>query len=77
MRKKYPYLQDSFYEGANSAKQRRNFLSRLDETINQKQYVKITLLNWSEQPLKEIQGAITTGTLTKDGSSSVRRTCQL
>lgn len=77
MRKKYPYLQDSFYEDANSAATRRNFLSKLDETINQKQYVKITLLNWKEQPIKEIQGALTGGTLTKDGSSSVRRTCQL
>lgn len=77
MRKKYPYLQDSFYEDANSATTRRNFLSKLDETINQKQYVKITLLNWHEQPLKEIQGALTGGTLTKDGSSSVRRSCQL
>ena len=77
MRKKYPYLQDSFYEDANSAVSRRNFLSKLDETVNQKQYVKITLLNWHEQPIKEIQGALTGGTLTKDGSSSVRRSCQL
>jgi hypothetical protein len=77
MRKKYPYLQDSYYEDANSATQRRKFLQTIDNFINQKQYVKITLLNWSEQPLKEIQGELTSGTLTKDGSSSVRRTCSL
>lgn len=77
MRKSYPYLQDSFYEDANGARQRRNFLKSIDSFVNQKQYVKLTLLNWSEEPLKEIQGVITSGTLTKDGSSSVRRTCSL
>ncbi len=41
----------------------------------QKQYVRITLLSWDENPLKEIQGELTSGTITKDGSSAVRRTC--
>lgn len=77
MRKKYPYLQNAYYENVNAGTQRRSFLSKIDDIINQKQYVKITLLNWHEQPIKEIQGTLTSGTLTKDGSSSVRRTCQL
>ena len=76
MRKKYPYLQDSYYEDINNAKQRRNFLATIDDFVNQKQYIRITLLNWEEEPLKEIQGELTSGSISKDGSSSVRRTCQ-
>jgi uncharacterized coiled-coil DUF342 family protein len=77
MRKDYAYLQDSYYEDANSQRQRRNFLSTIDSFVNQKLYVKITLLNWEEEPIKEIAGELTSGTISKDGSSSVRRTCQL
>ena len=77
MRKNYPYLQDSYYEDANSQRQRRNFLATIDSFVNQKVYVKITLLNWEEEPIKEIAGELTSGTISKDGSSSVRRTCQL
>ena len=54
MRKDYAYLQDSYYEDANSQRQRRNFLSTIDSFVNQKLYVKITLLNWEEEPIKEI-----------------------
>ena len=77
MRKNYEYLQDSYYEDANSQMQRRNFLATIDSFVNQKVYVKITLLNWEEEPIKEIAGELTSGTISKDGSSSVRRTCQL
>lgn len=77
MRRTYPYLNDSFYEDANSTLKRRNFLKTIDNFVNQKQYVRLTLLNWNEEPLKEIQGVIASGSLSKDGSSSVRRTCSL
>lgn len=77
MRRTYPYLNDSFYEDANSALKRRNFLKTIDNFVNQKQYVRLTLLNWNEEPLKEIQGIISSGSLSKDGSSSIRRTCSL
>ena len=77
MRRTYPYLNDSFYEDANSALKRRNFLKTIDNFVNQKQYVRLTLLNWNEEPLKEIQGVVTSGSLSKDGSSSIRRTCSL
>lgn len=77
MRRTYPYLNDSFYEDANSALKRRNFLKTIDNFVNQKQYVRLTLLNWNEEPLKEIQGVISSGSLSKDGSSSIRRTCSL
>ena len=77
MRRTYPYLNDSFYEDTNSALKRRNFLKTIDNFVNQKQYVRLTLLNWNEEPLKEIQGVIASGSLSKDGSSSIRRTCSL
>lgn len=75
--KRYEYLEDSYYEDANKAVTRREFLSKIDNFISQKVYVKITLLNWSEEPLKEIQGVITSGNLALDGSSAVRRTLTL
>lgn len=77
MRKRYPYLQDSYIENENEALERRNFLSKIDSFVNQKRYVKITLLNWQEEPLKEIEGVITGGSMTLDGSSAVRRTCTM
>lgn len=75
MRRQYEYLQDSYYEDLNSQKVRRNFLKQLDGFVNQKQYIRITLLNWNEEPLKEIEGTLTGGSMNKDGSSSFRRTC--
>lgn len=75
MRKNYPYLLDTTFETVNGQIQKTNFLQEIDNFINQKQYVKITLLNWNEEPIKEIQGELSGGSISKDGSSSVRRTC--
>ena len=77
MRKNYPYLLDTAFEDANGLKQKTNFLQEIDNFVNQKQYVKITLLNWNEEPIKEIQGELSGGSISKDGSSFVRRTCSL
>lgn len=77
MRREYPYLQDSYYETANETVVRRNFLAKLDDFVNQKKYARLTLLNWAEEPIKEVQGDIIDGTINKDGSSSVRRTCTM
>lgn len=77
MRKNYPYLLDTTFEDVNGLKQKTNFLQEIDNFVNQKQYVKITLLNWNEEPIKEIQGELSGGSISKDGSSSVRRTCSL
>ena len=74
MRKQYPYLEDAYYENAIIATKKRNFLSKLNDLVIQKQYVRITLLNWEEEPLKEISGQITSGSITKDGSSAMRTT---
>lgn len=77
MRKVYPYLNDSYNNTFSELTEKSNFLAEIDSFINQKQYVKITLLNWSEEPLREIAGELTSGTISKDGSSAVRRTCTL
>lgn len=77
MKREYPYLQFPYYENINDGADRRDFLSTIDNYVNQKQYVRITLLNWQENPIKEIAGELTGGSLTKDGASSVRTTCSL
>lgn len=77
MRKFYPYLRDSYHETEEEGLTRREFLAQLDDIINQKRYAKLTLLNWKEEPLKEIQGEIVSGSLSKDGSSAVRVTGNL
>lgn len=77
MRRYYPYLLDDSFETEGNLKEKRNFLKQIDNFINQKQYVRATLLSWDEEPLKEIQGEVSSGTLSKDGSSAVRCTCQM
>ena len=53
------------------------FLRKLDLTTNKAVYAKIILLTWNEEPVEEIQGKITTGSISVDGNSAVRRTCSL
>lgn len=57
----YPYLQDA------------DFLVKIDNLQIQEQYVKITLLNWNEEPIQEVQGLATGGNLNLDGKSGMRR----
>lgn len=65
MRKSYPYLNNS------------DFIKLVDTEKLQNQFVKITLLDWDENPLQEIQGIATGGSISLNGNSSVRRTCSL
>ncbi len=65
MRKNYPYLKDS------------TFLQLIDRMKNKEQYVKITLLDFIERPIQEIQGQIISGNINLDGTSRIRRTCNL
>jgi hypothetical protein len=55
----------------------RDFLKKLDEYRNKEIYVKLISLNWDENPIAEIQGNVQSGSINIDGSSSVRRTCNL
>jgi hypothetical protein len=77
MKRQYPYLLDPYYQDLNTTQQKQDFLSKLEDYVNQKQYIRITLLSWNELPIKEIQGELSSGSITKDGSSSIRRTCNL
>lgn len=66
MKKQYPYSNNI------------EFLSKLDVFHVREQWVKITLLEYrDETPIRDIEGEIIDGTLTKDGSSIIRRTCSL
>lgn len=62
---KYEFLQD------------KRFLQQLDKLRIKEQFVKITVLNWKEEPLKQIQGIVISGNVNLDGSSSMRRTATL
>ena len=53
------------------------FLRKLDLTKNKTTYAKIILLTFDEEPIEEIQGKITAGSVNIDGNSAVRRTCSL
>ena len=77
MRKTYPYLKDPYTQNLNIESEKRNFLSLIDDFVNQRQYVKMTLLTWEEDPIKSIEGEISSGSLSKDGNSAIRRTCSL
>jgi len=35
------------------------------------------MLNWEEQPIKDLQGKVTTANINIDGKSSVRRTANI
>ena len=65
MKIKYPYLSDN------------EFLSIVDQMNIREQVVKLTLLNWNEEPIRDIQGLVTGGSLNIDGSSSMRRTANI
>lgn len=61
----YEYLKDSA------------FLKQFDKERIKHQYAKITFLDWEENPIQEIQTLVTGGTLSLDGRSAMRRTCNL
>lgn len=65
MRRDYPYLRNS------------DFLMDFSREKNKEQRVKITVLNFNEKPVKEIQGRVISGNINIDGRSSIRRTANL
>ena len=64
-KKTYPYLNDEI------------FIKEIDTQRLQNQYMKLTLLDWNENPIKEIQGYASGGSISLNGNSAVRRTCSL
>ena len=65
LNKNYPYLNDT------------EFINELAHQKITSTFAKITLLNWQEEPLEEIQGKVLSGNFSFDGSSSLRRTGNL
>lgn len=55
----------------------KDFLRLLDLEREKEIFVKIISLDFNENPLEEIEGRVTQGTVNVDGSSAVRRTCSL
>lgn len=53
------------------------FLKKMDEYPLREIYIKIIALTYDEQPIDEIQGRATGGSINLDGDSAVRRTCSL
>ena len=53
------------------------FLKELYKNHEKEIYAKIVALNIHEEPVEEIQGKVTDGSINVDGNSAVRRTCSL
>ena len=70
MKKQYPYLNYDYSDAVS----REDFLTSLDSILNKKGRIKITLLDWEENPIRDIEGEISSGSLSVSGESSVQRT---
>lgn len=57
----YPYLND------------KDFLSYLSKSQFYEVFIKMTLLDWNEKPIEEIQGIAVSGSISVNGTSSMRR----
>ena len=55
MKKVYEYSSD------------KSFLELIDNEHLKEQFVKITVLDWEERPIQEVQGIVTGGNLNLDG----------
>lgn len=55
----------------------KDFLRELDQNREREVFAKIVSLDYNENPIEEITGQVSSGTVSIDGSSSVRRSCSL
>ncbi len=55
----------------------KDFLLKVDNDRNRVYYIKLIALDFEENPIEEINGRVTSGSINVDGTSSVRRTCSL
>jgi hypothetical protein len=55
----------------------KNFLTQLDQYPHKVVYARITALTFQETPIEYIEGRVTQGSISLDGSSAMRRTCSL
>jgi hypothetical protein len=49
------------------------FLKQIDLTKNKTQYVKIIIMNWRDEPITTVEGKATGGSISVNGTSSIRR----
>ena len=61
----YPYLNDL------------TILDKIYKQHNRSIYTKITILDWDERPIQEVQGRTISASISENGDSSVRRTANL
>lgn len=54
-----------------------DFLEQLHQDIRREIFVKIISLDYDENPLEEITGHVTQGSISLDGTSAVQRTCSI
>lgn len=54
-----------------------DFLTQLQQKQDKEIFARVTLLTWQETPIERIEGKILNGSINIDGSSAVRRTCNL
>ena len=57
--------------------QNKDFLYNLNQDRYKEIYAKIISLSFDEKPLEQIEGRVTSGSINIDGTSTVRRTCNL
>ncbi len=57
--------------------QDKDFLYNLNQDRHKEIYAKIISLSFDENPLEQIEGRVTSGSINIDGTSTVRRTCNL
>jgi hypothetical protein len=55
----------------------KEFLQKLDSFPTREVYAKVVALDLQDNPIEEITGRVTQGSINVDGSSAVRRTCNL
>ena len=57
--------------------QDKDFLYNLNQDRHKEIYAKIISLSFDENPLEQIEGRVTSGSINIDGTSTIRRTCNL
>ena len=53
------------------------FLEKLNSAHEREVFAKIISLDFDENPIEEITGSVTQGSINIDGSSAIRRTCSV
>ena len=77
MMRTYPYLYGPYETDMDDVRRKNMILYDMDGQTVHKQRVRITLLNWDEDPVYEVEGDVSSLSITKNGTSSVRRTAQM